>query len=127
MYSGDSEVADDSVAEAFTQALGRGDAIRDTAKWVWRSAFRIAAGELKRRRMYGPLTDELVEGTETGTLWEALRRLSPRQRAAVVLRHYAGYDGREAAEIMGSTERAVRVHLHRARSRLRSLLSEDER
>ena len=126
MYSGDSEVANDSVAEAFTQALGRGDAIRDTAKWVWRAAFRIAAGELKRRRKYEPLRDEAVEATETGPLWEALRRLSPLQRAAVVLRHYAGYDGREAAEIMGSSEQAVRVHLHRARGRLRGLLAEDE-
>ena len=127
MYSGDQDVASDAVAEAFTQALARGDAIRDTARWVWRSAFRIAAGELQRRRRYEPLSDEAIESTDTGPLWEALGRLSPRQRAAVVLRHFAGYDSREAAEIMGSTDRAVRVHLHRARKRLRDLLTEAER
>lgn len=46
-FSGDREVASDAVAEAFAQALGRGDAIRQPDRWVWRAAFRIAAGELE--------------------------------------------------------------------------------
>src|SRR5438477_9077221 len=49
-YAGDPEVASDAVSEAFAQALRRGDAIREVDRWVWRSAFRIAAGEMKRRR-----------------------------------------------------------------------------
>jgi RNA polymerase sigma-70 factor (ECF subfamily) len=47
---GDREVARDAVAEAFAQALRRGDAIRSPERWVWRTAFRIATGEMKRRR-----------------------------------------------------------------------------
>src|SRR5512132_2555280 len=58
LYSGDGEVASDAVAEAFAQALRRGDAIHSQRAWVWRAVFRIAAGEMTRRRkMSGGWTD----------------------------------------------------------------------
>jgi DNA-directed RNA polymerase specialized sigma24 family protein len=58
LYAADREVASDAVAEAFAQALRRGNAIRSPDRWVWRTAFRIAAAELKRRRNEGgSLTD----------------------------------------------------------------------
>src|SRR5437879_3665303 len=49
-FTADRELTDDAVAEAFTQLLRRGDAVQDPEHWVWRAAFRIAAGELKRGR-----------------------------------------------------------------------------
>jgi len=48
-FSGDREVASDAVAEAFAQAIGRESQLREPQRWVWRAAFRIAAGELKDR------------------------------------------------------------------------------
>ena len=48
-FSGDREIASDSAAEAFTQALSRADEIHSPQAWIWRAAFRIASGELKRR------------------------------------------------------------------------------
>ena len=51
-YSGDPDVASDAVAEAFAQLLRRGDGVRDPGAWVWRTAFRIAAGDLKARRTF---------------------------------------------------------------------------
>ena len=42
-YAGDPEVASEAAAEAFAQAVRRGEALRDPAAWVWRAAFRIAA------------------------------------------------------------------------------------
>jgi RNA polymerase sigma-70 factor, ECF subfamily len=128
MYSGDREVASDAVAEAFAQALHRGNALRVPERWVWRTAFRVAAGELKRRREVSPAgVDPGYEIPEASVvLAEALRSLSPRQRAAVILHHYAGYSLREVAAILGSTASAVGVHLHRARRRLRRLLKEDD-
>ena len=56
----------------------------------------------------------------------ALSRLSERQRAAVVLHHAGGYPIREVAAIVGSTPAAVKVHLMRARRRLRELLKEND-
>jgi RNA polymerase sigma-70 factor, ECF subfamily len=53
-WSGSRDVADEACAEAFAQAARRGAAVRDVDAWVWRAAFRIAAGELKRHRGSSP-------------------------------------------------------------------------
>jgi RNA polymerase sigma-70 factor, ECF subfamily len=123
-FAGDPEVASDAVAEAFAQALRRGDAIRDAERWIWRTVFRVAAGELKARRRSVPMTMEQTYEMEEPAreLVAALSRLSERQRAAVVLHHGAGYPVREVAAIIGSTPAAVKVHVMRARRRLRELL-----
>jgi RNA polymerase sigma factor (sigma-70 family) len=126
-FAGDPEVASDAVAEAFAQALRRGEEIREPDRWVWRAAFRIARGELKARRRGRdpglPLREERY-GMDTGTveLIEALGQLPSKQRASVVLHHGGGYPVREVASIIGSTPAAVRVHLSRGRRRLRELL-----
>ncbi len=117
------------MAEAFAQALRRGAEIRDPGRWVWRAAFRIAAGAAKERRRFDPPgRDEAFDVADPATsdLVAALRRLSPKQRAAVVLHHYAGYPVKEVAEIVGSTSAAVKVHLMRGRNRLRELLGDDD-
>jgi RNA polymerase sigma-70 factor, ECF subfamily len=126
-FSGDPEIASDAVAEAFAQVLRRGDEVRDPERWVWRAALRIAAGELRQRKRSEVLVAagsyEMEEPARD--LVVALRALSERQRAAVVLHDAAGYPAREVARIVGSTEAAVRVHLMRGRRRLRDLLKED--
>src|SRR5438094_7533773 len=61
-FAGDREVASDAVAEAFAQALRRGDAIRSPERWLWRTVFRIAAGELQRRRRHRPEGSEREGG-----------------------------------------------------------------
>jgi RNA polymerase sigma factor (sigma-70 family) len=127
-FSGDGEVASDAVAEAFAQALRRGEAVRSVEKWVWRTAFRVAAGMLKER---GRMSQSVPERTyempdETVDLVESLRTLSPRQRATIVLHYYADYPIREVASLLGSTPAAVGVHLHRARKRLQTLLEADD-
>jgi RNA polymerase sigma-70 factor (ECF subfamily) len=128
LYAADREVASDAVAEAFAQALRRGNELRSPERWVWRTAFRIAAGELKRRRNeHGLWTDAGYEiPEETAELLAALPRISPKQRAAIVLHYHAGYSLKEVADIIGSTPAAVGVHLHRGRKRLRELLGEDD-
>jgi RNA polymerase sigma-70 factor (ECF subfamily) len=125
--TGDREVAADAVAEAFAQAMRRGDAIRDVRRWVWKAAYRIAAGLLaeRSRRHIETASDRPMWDTEPAwDLRAALLRLSARQRDAVVLHHYAGYSTREVASMISSTPAAVRVHLVRGRRRLRELLEE---
>jgi len=129
-YTGDPEVASDAMAEAFAQALGRGDAVHDHAAWIWRASFKIAAGELARRRRSATI-GPAPSGSETlpepvVDLVTALRTLSPQQRGATVLHDYADLPTREVARILGCTPATVRVHLLQARRRLRSLLEDDD-
>jgi RNA polymerase sigma-70 factor (ECF subfamily) len=127
-FAGDREMASDAVAEAFTQALRRGDEILSLDRWLWRTVFRIAAGELKERGRWGP--DPAEGAYEMNDLAEdlvaALSKLSQKQRAAVVLHHTVGYPAKEIAAIIGSTTPGVHVLLSRARKRLRDLLETDD-
>ncbi|HEY7280679.1 MAG TPA: sigma-70 family RNA polymerase sigma factor [Actinomycetota bacterium] len=127
-YSGDTDVADDAMAEAFAQALARGPNLREPVRWIWRVAFRVAAGELQRRRRRPSGRATEIRGLDDATveLVDALQALSPNQRAAIVLFYYADYPTREIARVLGSTSATVRVHLSAGRKRLRTALGDDD-
>jgi RNA polymerase sigma-70 factor, ECF subfamily len=124
--TGDPEVASDAVAEAFAQCLRRGERVQDPERWIWRTAFRIAAGEMKmRRRDRSDVPDRGYEVPERAEeLLRALSVLPPKQRAALVLHYYGGYTARETAALIDSSPATVRVHLSQGRRRLRRLLED---
>ena len=127
-FTGDREVAADAIAEAFAQALRAEATIRDIEAWVWRAAFRIAAGELKERRRSGtglPANEWYEMEDPARELVAALAHLPEKQRGSVILHDALGYPSRDVAAMIGSTAAAVRVHLVRGRRRLRHLLEED--
>ena len=128
LFTGDRELANDAVAEAFAQAIRRGEQVHSALPWITRVAFRVAAGELKdRRRIAYPIAERSYEMAEPAAeLVAALAQLSPKQRAAAVLHFRDGYTLAEVAEIIGSTTSAVGVHLNRARKRLRDILGDDD-
>jgi RNA polymerase sigma-70 factor, ECF subfamily len=127
-YAGSRDVADDALAEAFAQAAARGEALRAPERWVWVTAFRIAAGLLKAATPPATAQEPTspVGTSEALELLEALAHLPPRQRAALVLHYYGGYTTREIAQIVGSSAATVRVHLSAGRRRLRTLLEVDD-
>jgi RNA polymerase sigma-70 factor (ECF subfamily) len=53
---------------------------------------------------------------------KALRKLPPRQRAAILLHDYADRPTKEIAGTLGISAATVRVHLSQGRRRLRSIL-----
>jgi RNA polymerase sigma-70 factor (ECF subfamily) len=121
------DVAEEAMAEAFARALARSGSIRDPVAWIYRTAFRLANEELRRERRRGPApADAEVPPPELEGVIAALRTLSPNQRAAVVLRHILDLDVAEVAKRMGTAPPTVRVHLFRARKRLRELLGAEE-
>ncbi len=128
-FTGDKELASDAMAEAFAQALGRGEGVRHADRWIWRSAFLIARGELQHRRRefaeihYGATT---TMPESVADLVAALRTLSPNQRMAAILVFYADLSSRDAARVIGCSPTTVRVHLSQARRRLRSLLEDTD-
>ena len=121
-------IAEEATAEAFARAVAHADRVRDPVPWVYRTAFRIAVDELRRERRTPPEAAEGVEAAPAGLgeLVEALRELSPNQRAAIVLRYEADLPVADIARRMGTSAATVRVHLHRGRNRLRELLGAQE-
>ena len=127
-FSGSRDVADEATAEAFAQALRRGDEIRDVAAWVWRSAFAIARGELQRRRHTSAEPREISRVDTVDGLGDLLRRLgtlSEQDRELIVLCHVGGWKPGELAKVLGEPAGRVRVRLHRATERAREILEND--
>ena len=126
-YSGKPEVADDALAEAFAQAIRRGEELRNPERWIWRVAFKIAAAELKSRQPISAAVPERpYDSAEALSVISVLARLSEKQRACLLLHHYMGYSTQEIADMLGSSAPAVRVALVRGRRRLRKLMEEAE-
>jgi RNA polymerase sigma-70 factor (ECF subfamily) len=127
-------VADEAVAEGFAQLLRRGDEVRDPAAWVWRAAFRLAAGDLQRRRADAAAQNQPVDVVgpvarlpdDALDIIRALAQLSDQQRRCVVHVDVAGHTAPSAAEVLDTTAATVRVQLMRARRRLRALLEPEE-
>ena len=55
----------------------------------------------------------------------ALDKLSPQQRAAVLLQTQEGFTSREIGEVLKCSEATARVHVHRGIAQLRKLLQKD--
>jgi len=71
-----------------------------------------------------PDPGQRVSEAQTMTrLWAAVHRLSPQQRAAVVLSVQEQLSTAEIAAVLDCSEPTVRVHLHRAVQALRRKLT----
>ena len=107
-FTGNPDVASDAVAEAFAQALRRGDALRDPRAWIWRTAFVIAKGDMRERRRALPLVGEHLGSYEMEepslALMSALQELGEKARAMIVMHHASGYPVGEIAAILGVTD-----------------------
>ena len=62
---------------------------------------------------------------ERSDLFNALRKLPPKQAAAIVLRHHHGYTNREIAAALEIPERTVASRLIAAKARLKALLDSE--
>jgi RNA polymerase sigma-70 factor (ECF subfamily) len=148
----DPDLAADAVQEAFASALEKADGFRGESRigtWLHRIVFNKSIDQLRRRRRYEPLPDDdpdrltpedvrlahgppwarppdaALLGIETKMALEsALGDLTPLQRAVFELKEAEGRPTDEVSEILGLSPGAVRVHLHRARLRLRGLLTD---
>lgn len=121
------DIADEVVSEAFARAIARADDVREPVPYLFRTAFRLAANELRAERRHPPLEPDVpADPPDVAGLLAALRRLSPNQRAAIVLRYEADLPVEEVARRMGIAAVTVRVHIHRGRAKLRELLGAEE-
>jgi RNA polymerase sigma-70 factor (ECF subfamily) len=124
---GRGDVAEEAVAEAFARAAAHTGELRDPVAWLYRVAFNVATDELRReRRQRTSPAPTASPPPEVSGLMDALKKLPPRQRAAIVLFHVGDLPVAEVAQRMGIAQPTVRVHLVRGRRRLGELLGEDE-
>ncbi len=73
-----------------------------------------------------PGPDQAAIGRESaGQLGEALKRLSPNQRTAVLLQVQEGLSSREIAEVLNCSENTARVHIHRGLAALKKILKSE--
>lgn len=102
--------------------------------WLFRVALNLCI-DRKRARRTEPMdaTDETPDPVDDAVLdrqfdlqrhvGAAIRDLPERQQAAIVLVHYEGFSGNEAAEVLDITVEALESLLARARRSLRQQLS----
>ena len=139
---GDADHAQDLTQEVFIKALQRGDQVRDperAAHWLSRVATNTAIDFLRRHgRVNLTAMDDLAEPlaardeespehaairTEQRTRLEAgLRRLSPRERMALLLRDVEGLPAEDVARQLNCSKATVRSHIANARVKFRRFL-----
>ncbi len=126
-YTGDREMASDALAETLARALASQTVIDDPTGWVWRVAFRVATGELRKAKRDAVQDAASYEiDHEVLDVMMALERLTPRQRATFILFYLDDRPTQEIAKVLGISVATVSVHLHRARRRLRSILEDND-
>lgn len=146
LITGDSALAEDMVQDAFMRvfhSIRSFDAGRPFEPWFMRSVVNASLKVAQRSRRYVQMDDEECETliaafaaqvepveaqVETGDVqervWDAMRKLSPRQRAVIVQRYYLEMSEQEMSAQSGAAAGTVKWLLNAARQRLRGLLSE---
>jgi len=104
---------------------------------------RNAAIDLLRQRMrhaetplpeYGDvlrsedkMPDQMVIDHETSAnLLDAVKRMNPAYRDALILHIVYGFSGREVASMLGASEVAIRTRIHRGKKQLYSMMEGDD-
>jgi RNA polymerase sigma factor (sigma-70 family) len=123
---GDAE-GEEIVQEAFERAMRQDRFLEDVTQplaWLRRVVVRLAISRLRRRAVWERvrLLLEPQETTRDLELEDAVRRLPPSQRGAIVLRYYFGADYSEIAATLGLSEASVSKTLARAKANLRDHL-----
>lgn len=135
---GDEALAQDLVQEALTKTYVAWPRLRRTESaeaYARRAITTTAIGWFRRRGWTAERTTPAPpERPETGHadtvtrdawLWQALLRLPPRQRAAVVLRYYEDLTEAQTAEALGCAVGTVKSQVSAALRSLRTHLGED--
>jgi RNA polymerase sigma-70 factor (ECF subfamily) len=116
-------------------------ALRDPDRfdaWVHRILTNVCIAHATRERrrtanlrvlpLEGPVAlDDLLSVADRDQLDRGFQRLTPDERALLVLRHYVGYTPTEIAELLEIPAGTVRSRLHHAHRAMRAALDADAR
>ena len=137
----DVDRAEDAVQDALVIAWRDLRGLRDPDRfdaWSHRLLVRICIDQASRERrraanlrvlpIDGPVApDDTLTMADRDQLERGFRRLSPEQRAILVLHHYEGYAPSEIADLLGIPPGTARSRLHHAHRAMRAALDADAR
>jgi RNA polymerase sigma-70 factor (ECF subfamily) len=134
------DVAEDVTQQVFIRlfaSVKRFDHRRPFLPWLHRIAVNLSLDELRRRKRHdlpleeaGPLRSTLPSPEEAAEeaemrefVWNSIGALSPKHRAAVVLRYFHGFNEEEMAMALRCRRGTVKSRLHNALRRLREVVA----
>lgn len=137
----DIDRTEDAVQDALVIAWRDLPGLRDPDRfdaWLHRLVVRSCLSEaVRERRVVANLrvlpldmpapTDELLSLADRDQLERGFRRLDSQQRAILALRHFAGFEPAEIADILGIPAGTARSRLHHAHRAMRAALEADAR
>jgi RNA polymerase sigma-70 factor (sigma-E family) len=137
LLTGNQHDAEDLVQTALTKAAARWESIRheDPEAYVRRVMYHAQVSWWRRRarRREQPVhpLPEVDHTADPGpgadlrlAVRQVLSRLTPRQRAVLVLRYFEDLPEKQVAEVLGCSVGTVRSQVHRALARFRALAPE---
>ncbi len=148
---GNPAAAEDLAQEAFLQLFRKIQTFRGESAfstWLHRLTVNVVLMRLRRRNVMETSLNELVEQDDESraaphevgaedlklsgsvdrvNLERAVTHLPPGYRAVFLLHDVEGYEHNEIADMLGCSIGNSKSQLHKARTRLRELLQEDER
>jgi RNA polymerase sigma-70 factor (ECF subfamily) len=137
----DVDRAEDALQDALVIAWRDLPSLRDPDRfggWLHRVLTNVCIGQATRERgriahlhvlpIDGPpAPDDLLSVADRDELDRAFRRLTPDERAILVLHHFVGYSPAEIAELLGVPGGTVRSRLHHAHRAMRAAVDAEAR
>jgi RNA polymerase sigma-70 factor (sigma-E family) len=128
---GDRHLGEDLLQEVLARLALRWSSVRTADNldgYVHRALVNTATSWRRRRSWHERPVDRLPDRASDDpsyddTVLQALLALPPRQRAVVVLRHYADQSEQQTAQLMGCSVGTVKSQHAKAVARLRELLA----
>ncbi len=137
--TGDKDEAKDLINETLLRAYESFHKINDTSvfpRYLIGISRRIYFNHLRRQKFWGVFSSAEAEeiedqqrsdtSIEVRLLYEALGKLPPKQKEAVILFEISGFSLKEIAELQGSGLSAVKARIARGRNKLSELLRDEE-
>jgi RNA polymerase sigma-70 factor (ECF subfamily) len=137
----DVDRAEDALQDALVIAWRDLPSLRDPDRfdgWIHRVLTNVCIAQATRERRLAsnlrvlpldgpPAADELMGVADRDQLDRGFRRLTPDERAVLVLHHYVGYAPSEIAELLGVPAGTIRSRLHHAHRAMRAALDAEAR